>query len=130
MRKVLEFYATLAIPLLYLVGLYLISLGATTSYSESVRIGFLGLAFIGIGLWILSYVYLRGSFGVLPRQQERVKRGVYRYVAHPMYLGIMLTFLGLAVANESSLGIGFTVWVLLPLLGLRAKLEEKRLIGK
>lgn len=126
-RRVLEFYGTVGVPLVYLIGLYLISLGGGLGVELTGRILGLVVALIGMGLWFISYIYLGKSFGVLPRKQLRVARGIYRYLRHPMYLGILLTYLGLSVANQSIMGFRFTEFILLPLLGLRSWFEEKYL---
>ncbi|MFH2085350.1 MAG: methyltransferase [bacterium] len=127
LRNVGEFYGTVGIPLVYLGGLWLIVYGERMQIPLEYRIGGLIGAVTGIGLWILSYLHLGSSFGVLPRTQKRVTRGVYGYLKHPMYKAIMLTFLGLSFANGSVAGAWYCVLVLCPLLYVRARLEERRL---
>lgn len=126
-RYVLEFYFTLGVPLVYLIGLYFVAQSSTLAVPESLRlIALLGSA-CGIILWIVSYATLSHSFGVLPTRQIRVKRGVYCYFKHPMYLGIVMTYLCLALANQSRSGIIFTMLGLTPLLAVRAYFEDKLL---
>ena len=87
----------------------------------------LAIALVGLLMWILSYVQLGRSFGVLPRAQKRVKRGMYAYYKHPMYLSIMAAYVGLSVASGSGVGILYTVLVIWPLLVYRAREEDKKL---
>lgn len=44
-----------------------------------------------------------------------------------MYLGILFTFIGLGLAFQSKQGLLFAAFFILPLLAVRARLEEKRL---
>lgn len=126
-KNLLEFFGVVGVPSVYLVNLYIIGYHYTNNVELSVMGIGLGISIIGIGLWIISYLSLGKSFGVLPKRQKRVVGGIYRYVKHPMYLGIMMTFVGLALANGSRLGLGFSLLVLLPILIIRAYWEEKEL---
>lgn len=125
-RNILEFYGTIGVPLVYLWGLYLIAQGQGQS-NELVAVAGGVLALAGLLLWVKSYRGLGRAFGVLPRRQKRVKTGVYKYLAHPMYVGIMMTYLGLALATGSFQGMIFSVLLLLPLLAYRAYRENKLL---
>jgi len=127
LRNVGEFYGTIGVPLLYLLGLYLIAYGEPMSLPIVLQIGGMGGVILGIVVWIVSYIHLGNSFGVLPRSQKRVKSGIYAYIKHPMYKGIMLTYLGLAMANQSLSGAWYSVLILFPLLFVRARIEDKLL---
>jgi protein-S-isoprenylcysteine O-methyltransferase Ste14 len=67
------------------------------------------------------------SFGVLPKKQKRIKTGFYKYLRHPMYVGIWSTFLGLSLANASWQGLVFLNILMTPLLFIRAIFEDKKL---
>lgn len=127
LKNVLEFYGTIAIPIIYLIGLWQVIYGEKMNLPSGVQLIGLGAAVLGIGVWTMSYLHLGNSFGVLPRKQRRVNNGIYRLVKHPMYKGIMLTYLGLSMANQSYGGAWFSVFILLPLLYIRARLEDKQL---
>lgn len=129
-NNVISFYLTLAIPLLYLYCLYaLASTPNTITFPIPIIILGIVASFIGIVLWAISMLQLRGSFGVLPGKKVRVTTGLYKYYKHPMYLGITLTYLGLGIANGSSYGLLTTLVLLLPVLIIRARIEEKQLIN-
>lgn len=125
-----QFVGTILIPLLYLTNI-LIAFANPHSFKAAFSLVYLGLilAFLGLALWILSYINLGKSFGVLPQKQKRVKKGVYKYLNHPMYVGIWLTFLGISLANASYQALVFLNVVITPLLFIRAMLEEKQLIN-
>ena len=125
-KNILEFYGTVGVPVIYGLGLYLIS-KQDIQLGTAVQVIGLVAALSGLLLWIKSFRTIGSSFGVLPRKQKRITEGVYRHLRHPMYIGIFLTYVGLSAAGESSWGLLYTIFVLLPLLTLRAYFENKLL---
>ena len=126
---VFEFLLTFLIPFLYLTNIYIAFISPKT-INLPLFFVLLGLivAFVGLIIWVASYINLGHSFGVLPKKQKRVKAGLYKYTNHPMYIGIFLTFLGLSLANLSFPGLIFLVFVITPVLFIRARFEDKKLI--
>ncbi len=128
LKLIFSFCLTIFIPLLYLLNIYL-----AYYYPNTIKLPFLlillGIIFFTIGLtfWIISFYNLRKVFGVLPQKQKKIKTGLYKYFKHPMYIGIFLTFLGLSLANSSKPGLLFLFFIILPVLILRIKFEEKNL---
>lgn len=131
LKKILQFYATIGIPFLYLFILLVIN-STSHTLSSNMILTLVGLVFslTGLVLWILSYKHLGTSFGVLPKHQKKVTRGVYKYLSHPMYIGIGLTFIGLSLSLRSYPGLVITVFILVPLLVIRAFFENRKLISK
>ncbi len=130
LRLTLQFYLTLAIPLLYLAILYIISITAQTfpiQFSPIIQIIFLTSALTGALIWAISYYQLRHAFGVLPRTLPKVTTGLYRLFPHPMYAGIFLLFNGLALATSSWPGFLANLLVLTPINIIRARLETRQL---
>ncbi|EKD90211.1 MAG: isoprenylcysteine carboxyl methyltransferase [uncultured bacterium] len=127
-KLVFSFWATLFIPLLYLVNIYIAAIYGNT-FNISLQLRFLGiiLSMVGIIFWIVSYINLGKSFGVLPKKQKRVNKGLYKYFNHPMYMAIFTTFLGMSIANASWQGLIFLNIVILPILFIRAHFEDKNL---
>ena len=123
-----EFILTMLVPLLYLLEIE-IAFNTPYSFKAPVVVILAGIltAILGIIIWIISYINLGRSFGVLPQKQKRIKKGLYKHTNHPMYIGIYATFLGLSLANASWQGLVFLNMVLLPLLFIRAVFEEKKL---
>ena len=123
-----QFVATLLVPLLYLLNIEII-LKTPSSFSSPFFIiaGGALIAIAGLIIWAVSYINLGKSFGVLPQKQKRIKKGIYKYLRHPMYVGIYVTFFGLSLANQSWQGLVFLNLILLPLLFIRAFFEEKKL---
>ncbi len=127
-KLVFSFWATLFIPSLYLINIYIAaSFPNTFNISPQLRLLGILLSILGIVFWVISYINLGKSFGVLPNKQKRVKKGLYKYFNHPMYMAIFTTFLGMSIANASWQGLIFLDIVILPLLFIRAHFEDKNL---
>lgn len=59
------------------------------------------LQILGLGVEIVSKMWIWRSFGLLPAHRELVTSGPYRWVRHPMYLGYFLSNLGFLVCAAS-----------------------------
>ena len=90
----------------------------------------LGIGLIGLGLWIVATLHLGKALAVLPGSDILVAKGVYKWLRHPMYMGILFTLLGLMVACGSLFGLIYIFVVVIPLNIVRAHLEEKALLEK
>lgn len=88
------------------------------------------LALIGFVFWLGGMYSLREGFSLFPKPKKLVKKGLYRLVKHPIYIGMTLAFTGLALAKGNLLGVMFTLGVTTPLNFFRAKAEEKELLEK
>ena len=64
------------------------------------------------------------------RAETLVKSGVYKYLRHPIYMGMTMAFIGLSIAKGSLLALVFTLMVTTPMNLIRAKKEEKLLSHK
>jgi protein-S-isoprenylcysteine O-methyltransferase Ste14 len=130
LKLIFEFYLILFVPLVYLLGIFIISRSLfIIHYPLSVIFGLM-LIFIGLILWIWSYLTLRSSLTVLPKAKKLITSGPYQHLSHPMYLAIILTFLGFSLASGSIPGLLYTVSIIIPLNVLRAKKEEEKLFKK
>jgi len=90
----------------------------------------LAVGLAGVTLLIAAIIHLGKSLAVLPRADRLVTRGVYRYLRHPIYIGLTMTILGLIVASGSLFGLVFLFVVVVPLNIARARLEERALLKK
>lgn len=127
-KLVFSFYLTLLIPLLYILNIIL-AFKLTGTFNENYELRILGIiiAVFGLIFWILSYINLGNKFAVLPQKQKKVKTGLYKYFNHPMYIGISATIIGISIANSSWQGLVFYNLIILPILLIRAKFEERKL---
>jgi protein-S-isoprenylcysteine O-methyltransferase Ste14 len=91
----------------------------------------LGFAIFGGGmlLFAVTIVYLGRAFlgEVEPVTDRLITTGPYRFVRHPLYLGMFVAVMGTAVALRSLWGILITLAVFVPLGLYRARLEEEAL---
>lgn len=127
-RLVFEFVATIIIPLTYLYNILIIIYTPNTiNITPALKSVGIFVAIFGLVFWIISFWNLGKSFGVLPQKQKKIKKGLYKYTNHPMYVGIWSCFLGLSLANGSGQGLIFLNLIMTPLLLIRARIEEKHL---
>lgn len=70
------------------------------------------------------------SFSVLAKAKKLKTGGAYKFFRHPIYLGINLTCLGIAMGLGSWLGLVYAILIVIPLNLIRAKKEEKTLSQK
>ena len=122
------------VPLLYFIGLVMAWFAPKYfgfGYRQLVYTG-LSIGLSGLLLWMLSMAHLGDSLKVLPNQSDSqrdvlVMKGVYKYLRHPLYVGITLTLFGLFLACGSTLGMIYLFVIVVPLNLFRANLEEKAL---
>jgi protein-S-isoprenylcysteine O-methyltransferase Ste14 len=122
-----SFWATIFIPLLYLINIKLAFESGNLQFFGYLNLLGTFVSIFGLIFWIISYINLGRSFGVLPQKQKKVKLGLYKYFNHPMYIGISAVMIGLSIANNSFVGLVFYCLVILPVLTVRSNLEEKKL---
>ena len=123
---------TVLVPSLYLLAL-VVAWFSPKHFGFGVRpLVYIGLAvgLSGVVLWIVAMIHLGKSLMVLPGGDRLVTQGVYRYLRHPVYLGIDMTLLGLFLAVGSTMGMVYFFVVVLPLNIIRSRFEEKALLRK
>jgi protein-S-isoprenylcysteine O-methyltransferase Ste14 len=118
-----------------IVGAFLIADDVPEAAITSVRWGFFA---VGIGLMWAGIVIRQWSIAVLgrfftvdvrvQRGQPVVDRGPYRWVRHPSYSGMILTFAGMGLALGNWLS--FALLAVVPTAGLiiRIRVEEQALL--
>jgi len=86
---------------------------------------------VGILLVILAFASLRGAIQIAPepkRGAQLVESGVYKYMRHPIYTGIIFCVIGLFLRQPSIWVAVATALVILFLL-FKARFEEKVLLA-
>jgi protein-S-isoprenylcysteine O-methyltransferase Ste14 len=88
--------------------------------------GLPALVFVAIYLWLAwSILSLRTNYSVMPEARSLARRGPYRIVRHPMYLGYSALWIAWAAVARG--GLGPWLWAALGILLFvyRAIVEEK-----
>ncbi len=127
-----RFLLDILIPSLYLLPLLIVfflpknfGFGNEDLVPYSLLIGLTGLA-----LWIAGMACLGKALRVLPGADSIVARGVYRFIRHPIYVGIVFTHFGLFFACGSTFGVVYLFALIVPMNIFRAQLEEKAMFAK
>jgi protein-S-isoprenylcysteine O-methyltransferase len=90
------------------------------------------LLFVGIGLDIAGRLSLRKFYSETVRirpDHKLITHGVYRFIRHPIYLGVLLYAFSLPLILQNLLGFLITM-ALTPMLIIRIRLEEKVLADR
>lgn len=111
-------YISSAVPLLYL--------GPTVSLKTIFLVSDL-LAIIGFLIVVFATLELGTSIGISPANRGIVRSGIYRYLKHPMYIGYIISEIGLVMLNPFN-GVLCLVSVLL--YRFRAKAEDNLLLSE
>jgi protein-S-isoprenylcysteine O-methyltransferase Ste14 len=106
-------YASSVMPLLYF--------GSTVSSKALFLVSDL-LAIVGFLIVVLATVELGTSIGISPANRGLVRSGIYLYIKHPMYLGYVVSEVGLAFLNPLSVAL---LLISALLYALRAKSENR-----
>ncbi len=100
--------------------------------SELSAANVLGLALFVVGLTIalVAVFTLKRSYSsslVIRENHRLVTHGLYRYVRHPVYFGVLIVIMGVPVYAQSVLG-ALVLAALIPLALIRIRMEEGLLI--
>ncbi len=104
----------------------------TATLPRTVSLQAAGLLFIFLGSMLFIWArralgrFYSGHLSVL-EGQPLVQSGPYRFIRHPAYAGYLLIMLGLAVGYSSLAGFAAILFVLLPSVVYRIRVEDKLL---
>ena len=82
------------------------------------------LAIIGFLFVALATIELGTSIGISPAKRSLVKSGIYKWASHPMYVGYVLSELGMSLINFNNI---FILIISMSFYSLRGKSEEEML---
>jgi protein-S-isoprenylcysteine O-methyltransferase Ste14 len=81
-------------------------------------------------IWLAAIFSLGKEYQLYRLPRKLITSGIYSKFRHPIYIGVEILFLGLAVFCSSFIGFVYVLIVLLPFQIARARWEEKLLIKK
>ena len=92
-----------------------------------------GNVLCGVGLLVivLAFASLRGAIQIAPepkRGAQLVESGVYKYLRHPIYTGIISCVIGLFL-RQPTIWLAVAAAIVIIFLFLKARLEEKLLLA-
>ena len=127
-----KFFLDLSIPSLYLLPLLIVFfLPKNFGFGNENLVPFcLAVGMSGLVLWIAGMACLGKALRILPGTNAIIAKGVYRFIRHPIYVGIVFTHFGLFFACGSTFGMIYLFVIIIPLNIIRAQLEEKAMLAK
>jgi protein-S-isoprenylcysteine O-methyltransferase Ste14 len=81
---------------------------------------------LGWTLTIWAFAHLRGNLSVMAEVRQLVQSGPYRRIRHPLYLGEMINWFGLALLCGGWPVLAYAAG-LIALQAMRARIEERKL---
>jgi protein-S-isoprenylcysteine O-methyltransferase Ste14 len=119
-----------ALQLVLLAAIAVSAIGAGVPVSGSVEAAAMAVGFVvlvgGLAIFGLGIAALGSSLSPLPAPIPTgvlVDRGVYRFMRHPIYTGLVVAAVGGSIYAVSPLALGLTV-VLAVVLDLKSRREE------
>jgi protein-S-isoprenylcysteine O-methyltransferase Ste14 len=82
---------------------------------------------VGLALLVAALLSLRRSFAIVPANRGIREGGLYRIVRHPIYLAEITAFLGLVLANPSTLNAA--LWLCACVLQFARACAEERFLA-
>lgn len=89
----------------------------------------LTLCVVGLTIAIIAAITLKRFYSstlVIRKEHQLITHGIYRFVRHPIYFGVLLVCMGVPVYAASLYGF-LTMLVLIPVFLFRIKMEERML---
>ncbi|MBK6483599.1 MAG: isoprenylcysteine carboxylmethyltransferase family protein [Chitinophagaceae bacterium] len=100
--------------------------------SNMVRYITIGFALIGVIIFLLALLQLKSNLTPFPTpkvQGSLIQSGIYNYIRHPIYSGIIIFTLSYGVFSQSTwrIGVGLALWIL---FYFKSEYEEGLLNGR
>jgi protein-S-isoprenylcysteine O-methyltransferase Ste14 len=90
----------------------------------------IALIVLGFSVEIISQITLGRNYSstlVIREDHQLITHGIYNFVRHPLYLGVILISLGFPIFSSSLFGL-LVMLAMIPVFLIRIKLEERLLV--
>ena len=123
-NTLLIFRIAIPISLILSIAIYFTRFG-TLEFNPSVYVGF---GFVTVGLFVRWYaIYTLGkSFQVnvtIMKDQQLIKSGIYKWVRHPSYSGLLLYYLGLGLIMHNYFSL--IILIVGPLIAVTLRIQKE-----
>lgn len=91
------------------------------------------LLLIGFSIRLIAHINLGKYFAYeieIVEGHKLIRTGIHKYLRHPMYTGLFMMYIGVAIALQSWIGLASSIVLMLPLGYWRMKAEEEALISE
>jgi len=117
----------------FLFAVYLFNI-SIFPFSLPEYISILGIVICGLGVVVLVLALLQLNTNLSPfpspkTNSELIQTGLYQFIRHPIYTGILLMLFGFGIYQSSPYKLGITL-ILFILFYFKSNYEEQRLISK
>lgn len=119
------------VPVFYLIFILLLyKTGSLPKFYELSlwQIVLIVLFLFGLAIWLINYRHISPLACLYPKGGKLITSGPYRFVRHPMYLGIMIAAWAASLLVKSTPGFWYATLIIFPINFVRAKWEEKILL--
>ncbi len=123
----------ITIPLSLTIGFFMANRQEWNTLNHTIAIFGLSVFMIGIIIRWISIIQLNKEFTVdvaIIRNHHLKTEGMYKYLRHPSYLGLILICSGLSIAMNSIISFAVITVPILLVLSYRIKTEEDILISQ
>lgn len=117
--------------LLFVAFLFNVQVGEISFPSGITKLGVV-LFNVGVIIIIVSLIQLNRNLSPFPIPKENgalIQNGLYSMIRHPIYTGILITFLGSSIRKDSFYKLSITALLFL-LFYFKSKYEERLLIDE
>jgi len=111
---------------------YLVDFGGTNSFPAWVQFIGIAIGIIGFAICLISFWALNRNLSPFPSPIENgnlITTGVYRFVRHPIYTGVILLALGYGLFSDSLFRLVISA-ILFMFFYFKSAYEEKLLLEK
>ncbi|WP_194793117.1 methyltransferase family protein [Raineyella fluvialis] len=106
---------------------FLLAFAESMTVPPSLSVIAVSIQALGLGFTLYSLAALRRNFGVAPQVRTLVRKGPYRYIRHPLYVGETVVLIGAVLMGPSWQKMAILIMIVT--LQMYRAIQEERLIS-